>query len=74
MIGWFSKRARSKRTVRYLEKYPNDEPAVQIILIGLELGAVSAREAAEMGAGREISDEEWSKFGERWERAWASIA
>jgi len=34
------------------------------------LGARSAREAAQITLRRDITDEEWSAAGHRWEKAW----
>jgi hypothetical protein len=63
------------RAIQYLGKHPEDEPAVKAILIGIEAFEIScAREAAEITAGRPLSDEEWHKYGPRWERAWNFIA
>ncbi len=33
-------------------------------------GANTAREAAEMALRRQLSDEEWAKVREAWERTW----
>lgn len=37
---------------------------------GKYLGAKSAREAAEMVMGRPLSDEEWGKHADDWNRRW----
>lgn len=42
----------------------------QAIEAALILGAGSARQAAEITAGRELSDPEWSEIGKFWERNW----
>ena len=34
------------------------------------LGAKSPREAAEITAGRKLSDQEWERFRSGWERNW----
>jgi hypothetical protein len=46
---------------------------VQAVLAALDLKAKTAKEAAEMLFGRELSDVEWQKMSARWERVWNSI-
>ena len=58
----------------YLAKFPDDVPAVKAICVSASsLGAKTARDAAEITAGRSLNDSEWSKFGPRWERVWAAL-
>jgi hypothetical protein len=74
MRGWFARKLRERRARTYLQSYPDDETAVQIILVIIDtLSPTSARQVAEMTAGRKFSDTEWSSFGPRWERAWAVV-
>jgi hypothetical protein len=75
MWTWWAKKARERRATKYLSVFPDDAPAVQAVLATLHLFPSSqARHAAEILRGREISDEEWHRIGNRWERAWAAIA
>jgi len=48
-----------------------DLVAQRAIGVSKSLGAESAREAAEITGGRKLSDEEWEKYKEVWERNWA---
>ena len=50
-----------------------DEIAMKAIVAGKALGAKSAKEAAEMTAGRLIDAEEWNKIREPWERNWSRV-
>lgn len=62
------------RAAIYIAAHPEDEPAVIAILTLVEaLFVKNGRELAEMVAGREILDSEWSRIGYRWERAWNSV-
>ncbi|MAU59556.1 MAG: hypothetical protein CMI62_02370 [Parvibaculum sp.] len=71
MLKFLRQRKLRTRAIQYLSRHPEDEPAVKAILMGVEaLGISSAREAAEITAGRPFSDEEWNEYGPRWERAW----
>ncbi len=66
--------ARVRRAIEYLRTHPEDEPAAKAILASTHvLDAKNAREAAEIAGGRKLTDEEWSVFGPRWERAWYAI-
>ena len=47
-----------------------DIVAQQAIEVAKLLGAKSARDAAEITMGRELSDIEWDKYKEPWERNW----
>jgi len=51
-----------------------DQVAQRAIGVSKLLGAESAREAAEITVGRELSDEEWVEYKEVWERNWAEVA
>ena len=74
MFAWFSKKARLRRAKAYLRKFPEDEPAAFAILSFVDLFAVqTAREAAEMLAGTQMTDDEWGKVAPRWEKTWAAI-
>lgn len=56
---------RKRRVLRYAKAFPDDLPAVQAVLTALEFNAKSAREAAEMLAGRPLTDREWSAVSSR---------
>jgi len=72
---WFLRRQRRKRAATYLGHFPDDMPAVQAVLMALDLSPqASARDAAEMLMGSAISNEAWQKISARWERAWAALA
>jgi hypothetical protein len=58
---------------RYVMAFPDDAPAALTIPTAIELGAKTAREAAEILASREFSDDEWVSIAARWERAWRYI-
>ena len=73
MFAFLTKAISQSRALRYAKAFPDDLPAVQAILAALEFGAKSARDAAEMLAGRELSDAEWLAVSPRWERAWLGI-
>lgn len=77
MFKWLDRRKRERLTTEYLRSHPEDEPAVQAIYMSVEMlgreNVTNARQVAEMLAKRPMSDEEWSKFGPRWERAWYFI-
>ena len=74
MWRWFARKARERRAKNYLLIYPDDEAAVRTILATFELfRPMSARQIAEITAGRSLSNDEWDQFGARWERAWAAI-
>jgi hypothetical protein len=75
MFGWFTRKSsRERRAIAYLGEFPEDEPAVIAILSSIELFAPRGpREAFEMLAGRASTDQEWSEFKPRWERAWKTI-
>ena len=77
MWGWFERKSREKRARNYLKAYPDDEPAVEMILFNLDTFGLkivkSARQVAETASGRKMSNAEWASFGPRWERAWAAI-
>ncbi|MCF7822241.1 MAG: hypothetical protein K9M17_07375, partial [Mariprofundaceae bacterium] len=47
-----------------------DLVASQAIAAAKTLGAKNAKEAAEMTAGRQITDEKWEKIKEGWEKNW----
>jgi hypothetical protein len=74
MFEFLAKSIRRSRAKRYVKAFPEDAPAAETILAALELRAKTAKEAAEMLAGREISAEEWRLISERWDRAWHGIA
>ena len=62
------------QALKYLEKFPDEAPIVEAIVICSELlFAKNAQEVAEMLMGREILEEEWNRFGDRWDRAWNEI-
>lgn len=74
VFGWLSKRSRAKRAGAYLARYPEDRPAVDAILVSVDmLGAKNARAVAQMTAGRAIPDREWDAISHRWTRAWDAI-
>jgi hypothetical protein len=74
LFDWLRRKRRMRRATDYLRAHPEDEPAAKAIYITVEfLGATSARQVAEITAGRPLSDEEWTEFGPRWERAWVAI-
>jgi hypothetical protein len=73
MFAFLTKAIRQRRALRYAKAFPDEITAVQAILAALELGAKSARDAAEMLAGRELSDAEWLTVSPRWERAWLGV-
>jgi hypothetical protein len=53
---------------------PNSDELNEAILtacaVSISLGASSAREAAEMTAGRKLTDAEWGEFGSGWLKHW----
>jgi hypothetical protein len=53
------------------ESGSQDLVAQQAIQAAKVLGAKSAREAAEITMGRELSDPEWNEYKEPWERNWS---
>jgi hypothetical protein len=55
-----------------VRKMPNnsDSVALELCIAGFFLGATSGREAAAITAGRELSDQEWSEFGQNWNDGW----
>jgi predicted transcriptional regulator len=74
MWDWFKKRARERRARRYLATHSEDEVAAEAILGTLEsLSADTARDVAEMVAGRKLTDEQWKRFGPRWQRTWDAV-
>lgn len=74
MLDWFVKKGRERRAKEYLILHPQDEPAVRGILVTLTLTPhATARDAAETVSGRPLSDDEWKRFGIRWEQAWSAI-
>jgi hypothetical protein len=75
LLHWIARKFQEHRARNYLLAFPEDEPTVQAILVALRLNPdVGARDAAQMMAGRKLSDDEWEKVGPRWERAWIAIA
>ena len=74
MFNSFARAARKRRAERYLKLHPEDEAAVEPIMLALDqLAPRSARDVAEMLAGRCFTDVEWLKVAPRWERAWNAI-
>ena len=73
MFDFITRAIRRRRAIRYFRAYPEDLAAVQAVLAALELKAKTAKEAAEMLFGRELSDVEWQKMSARWERVWNRI-
>jgi hypothetical protein len=73
MFYFITRAIRRRRAIRYFRAYPEDLAAVQAVLAALDLKAKTAKEAAEMLFGRELSDVEWQKMSARWERVWNSI-
>ena len=63
-----------KKRLRYARNMAElDDKAALVktyIAEGKYLGAKNAREAAEMAAGRPLTDEEWAKVGKPWEENW----
>ena len=71
MFRWFPKRPRDKLAAESPYRFPENESAVLLLISAAQgLGATNAREVAEIGAGRALSDDEWRQHGPRWERAW----
>ena len=73
MFGFIDRAIRKRRALRYLKAFPEDITVVEAILAALELKAKSPRDAAEMMAGRELTDAEWLPMSLRWERPWHGI-
>ena len=74
MLNPFRTKARERRVDEYLKSFPDDDPAVQAIIFAADtVNATSPREAAEVLAGWEMSDDEWGRVGPRWERAWSAV-
>ena len=74
MFRWIVRRALKRRVVEYLKYFPDDEAAVFAVLSATELfSPKNVREVAEMSAGRQLSDEEWTKLAPRWERVWTQV-
>ena len=64
MWRWLERRSRLRRAKNYLRLYPRDQPAVRGILAALDsLHPKNARDAAEIGNGRELSEAEWGFIG-----------
>ena len=62
------------RVTEYLEKFPKDASAVKAISVAAStLGAKSARDVAEITAGRRLTADEWQKYGPRWQRVWSAL-
>ena len=75
MWRWLERRSRTRRAKNYLRLYPRDEPAVRAILDALaSFRPESARHAAEIANGRELSEAEWASHANQWERVWNAIA
>jgi len=54
--------------------FSNDDDTLRAAIeVAVFLGAPSAREAAKLTLHRQISDQEWTENGERWEKAWLEI-
>jgi hypothetical protein len=73
MLEFITRAIRRRRASRYAKAFPDDIAAVQAVLAALELKAGNARDAAEMLAGRPLSDAEWQPISARWERVWHGI-
>jgi hypothetical protein len=73
MFGFIDRAIRKRRVVRYLKALPEDVTVVQAILAALEFKAKSPRDAAEMMAGRELTDAERVPMSLRWERPWYGV-
>ena len=74
MLSWFAEKRRKRRAMNYVRAYPRDEPAARAIYITAgSMGVSSARQVAEITAGRPLTDEEWVQVRPRWERAWVAI-
>ena len=74
MWGWFARRKLERRAGAYLKAHPEDEPVVEFILRVEGLLTVnSARELAQLAMDRKLSEDEWARWGPRWERAWTAI-
>jgi hypothetical protein len=70
----FERRSRLRRARNYLRLYPRDEVAVRGILAALDAShPESARDAAGIVNGKELSEAEWASNATRWERAWDVI-
>jgi hypothetical protein len=77
MLPWIARSARQRRAREFLKRFPEDELAVSAMLAVAEFWTFTprnAREVAEITVGRELSDDEWSKFGPRWEWIWSHIS
>jgi len=63
-----------QRRLQYAQSIARlDEKAALVktyIAQGKDLGAKSPREAAEMAAGRPLTEEEWAKVGIPWKENW----
>ncbi|WP_435236835.1 hypothetical protein ACR30L_04440 [Psychromonas sp. PT13] len=46
---------------------------LKAVVIGLDLGATSAREVAEITMGRNLTDLEWEQYKQPWENGWNKI-
>lgn len=64
MMDFLRKRMRPKAVSRA------EEVVDQAIEVAKRLGVKTPRECAEMVKGGPLSDEEWGKFGEVWNRRW----
>ena len=74
MWRWLERRSRVRRAKNYLLLYPRDEPAVRAILGVLDKSCPeTARDAAEIANGGELSEAEWASYANRWERAWYAV-
>ena len=74
MWRWLERRTRVRLAKNYLRLHPRDEPAVRAILGALaSFRPESARHAAEITNGRELSEAEWASYANRWERVWNAI-
>jgi hypothetical protein len=62
-----------ERSRLYLERFPEDEPAVMAIRASLALGVSDVRAVVDRLAGIPLSDRQWESIRHRWTRAWNAI-
>jgi hypothetical protein len=69
-MGWFAGLFKKNSATGGEVRQNPDTIAKMSIKAARLLGAKSPREAAEITAGRELSDQEWERFKSSWERNW----
>jgi hypothetical protein len=69
-MGWFAGLFKKNSATSGEVRQNPDSVAKMAIEAARCVGAKSPREAAEITAGRKLSDQEWERFKGSWERNW----